>query len=164
MTDRTDGPGQARWAEPQDLAALPSVEASGDALFAAAGIVFPPGPTVIEELSESARVLVLGDPPVGFAALTTVDGLPYLEQISVHADHTGKGLGGVLLRAAIEESPSGLTLLTFRDIPWNGPWYRRFGFTDLPRAAWGPELRAHWAAETAAGLHALGPRLAMRRA
>ncbi|GAB2837004.1 GNAT family N-acetyltransferase [Actinocorallia aurea] len=151
-----------REAEARDLPELPGIEASGDALFAAVGIVFAAAPTVIEGLAGRARVLVVGEPVAGFAAVTEVDGLPYLEQISVRADQVGRGLGSELLRAVIAEAEGGLTLLTFRDVPWNGPWYRRFGFVELPPEEFGPELREHWRAEITAGLHALGPRLAMR--
>ena len=35
-----------------------------------------------------------------------------------------------------------VTLSTFRDVPWNGPFYRRHGFADLPAAAWTPGMRA----------------------
>jgi GNAT superfamily N-acetyltransferase len=152
-----------RAAEGRDLPLLPAIEASGDAMFAGRGIVFPPGPTVIEQLDGQARVLVLGDPPIGFAALSDLDGGPYLEQISIHAARAGQGLGRLLLQSALEEADGALTLLTFRDVPWNAPWYARFGFTELPQAAWGPHLRARWQAEIDAGLHELGPRLAMRR-
>ena len=58
-------------------------------------------------------------------------------------------------------SGPGLTLITYRDVPWNGPWYLRHGFVELPESAWGPQLRAHWQAEVEAGLHDLGPRLVM---
>ena len=54
-----------------------------------------------------------------------------------------------------------LRLLAFRDVPWNGPWYRRQGFAEMPGSEWGPEVRRHWQAEIDAGLHALGPRLVM---
>jgi hypothetical protein len=52
-----------------------------------------------------------------------------------------------------------LTLTTFRDVPWNGPYYERIGFrlVDDP----GPELRAQIDHE--AWLEDLGPRIAMRR-
>jgi hypothetical protein len=46
-------------------------------------------------------------------------------------------------------------------VPWNGPWYLRHGFAELPRSAWGPQLRRHWQAEIDAGLHDLGPRLVL---
>jgi hypothetical protein len=46
-------------------------------------------------------------------------------------------------------------------VPWNGPWYLRHGFAELPEAAWGPQLREHWQAEVDAELHDLGPRVVM---
>ncbi|TNY37642.1 GNAT family N-acetyltransferase [Thermomonospora catenispora] len=152
-----------RRARTADLAGLPEIERSADGMFASVGIVLPAGPTMIEEVGERARVWVAGDPPVGFAAVVDVDGRPHLEQIAVRADRAGRGVGGRLLARVIEESRGGLTLITFRDVPWNAPWYARFGFTALPEREWGPRLRERWEAEIAAGLHALGPRVVMRR-
>ncbi|MEU5883055.1 GNAT family N-acetyltransferase [Spirillospora sp. NPDC047279] len=153
-----------RLAEPRDLPLLPAIEASADGVFRPVGIVFPPGPTVIEEVAAEARqILVVGDPPVGFAAVTEVDGHPHLEQIAMHADHTGRGLGGPLLERVIGDASGDLTLITFRHVRWNGPWYERYGFAEWPEPRWGPQLRAHWHAEIAAGLHELGPRVVMHR-
>ncbi|MGI8336175.1 GNAT family N-acetyltransferase [Actinomadura scrupuli] len=150
-----------RRAEPKDLALLPGIENSGDRVFREVGIVFPPGPTVIEEAARTgAEILVAGDPPVGFAAVIELDGRPHLEQIAVRPDHGRRGVGAALL-GAVRDGRDGITLITFRDVPWNGPWYARHGFAELPEAAWGPELRAHWQAEIDAGLHRLGPRLVM---
>ncbi len=151
---------EIRPAGPPDLPALPAIEKSSDAMFADYGIVFPPGPMVVEVLiDDGADLTVIGDPPKGFAGVVTLDGHPHLEQISVHADHTGAGLGTRLLAHV---AVPGMTLITFRGIPWNGPWYSRHGFAEWPESAWGPELTAHWRAEVAAGLHVLGPRLVMR--
>lgn len=152
-----------RVAGTRDLPLLPSIEASGEALFGERGIVFQPGPTVIEQMGDDTRILVLGDPPIGFAAISDIDGRPYLEQISVHADHSGQGLGRHLLQAAIDTAGGELTLITFRDVPWNAPWYTEFGFTELAESEWGPRTRARWQAEIDAELHELGPRLIMRR-
>ncbi|MQY02226.1 GNAT family N-acetyltransferase [Actinomadura macrotermitis] len=160
---------EVRLAGPADLEPLPAIENSSDALFASLGIVFPPGPTVIEEMiGKGAEILVAGEPPAGFTAVREVDGGTHLEQIAVRADLMGRGIGGrllgaVLARAAAAGSP-GVSLLTFRDVPWNGPWYARHGFAELPEEAWGPGLRAYWRAELAAGLPGLGPRLVMWRA
>ncbi|WP_119729892.1 GNAT family N-acetyltransferase [Thermomonospora amylolytica] len=152
-----------RMARAADLAVLPEIERSADGVFASVGIVFPAGPAVIEEVGERARVWVAGEPPVGFAAVVEMDGHPHLEQIAVRADRTGQGVGGRLLARVIEETRGTLTLITFRDVPWNAPWYARFGFEVMPEPEWGPRLREHWAAEIEAGLHALGPRVVMRR-
>ncbi|TMQ89950.1 GNAT family N-acetyltransferase [Actinomadura soli] len=158
---------EVRAARPEDLAGLPAIESSGDAMFAEIGIVFPPAPTVVEQLiGKGGEILVAGDPPVGFAAVEEVDGAVHLEQISVRGDLTGQGIGVRLLdavkaHAAAGGSP-GVSLLTFRDVPWNGPWYAEHGFVELPEGRWGPEIRSYWDAEVEAGLHRLGPRLVMR--
>ncbi|RAY16445.1 GNAT family N-acetyltransferase [Actinomadura craniellae] len=152
-----------RAAEERDLPLLPGIERSADGMFGSVGIVFPPGPTVVEELiGGAAEIFVVGDPPVGFAAVSELDGGAYLEQIALRAGHTGRGLGGVLLGRVLDVAAGPVTLLTFRDVRWNGPWYARHGFAGFPAVEWGPGLRAHWQAEIDAGLHALGPRLAMR--
>lgn len=157
---------EVRAARDGDLAALPEIERGADGVFGAVGIVFPPGPTVIEELiGTDAEIVVAGDPPVGFAAVRDVDGAAHLEQIAVRADLTGRGIGVPLLRAvlarAADAGAPGVSLLTFRDVPWNMPWYERHGFAELPAERWGPGLRAHWDAEVEAGLHRLGPRVVM---
>jgi GNAT superfamily N-acetyltransferase len=151
-----------RAATPEDLVALPAIELSGEAMFAEFGIVFPPGPATVETaIADGASILVAGDPAVAFAAVIELDGHPHLEQISVRADKTRKGVGTLLLGEVVRRFGPGLTLLTFRDVPWNGPWYIRHGFVELPESAWGPQLRGHWRAEIDAGLHDLGPRLVM---
>ena len=43
---------------------------------------------------------------------------------------------------ARDQDFAAMTLLTFRDVAWNGPYYRRLGFVDVPDAALGPELAA----------------------
>ena len=45
-----------------------------------------------------------------------------------------------------------VTLTTFSEIPWNAAYYARLGFTVLPQAEWGQELRAKVAEEAAHGL------------
>jgi GNAT superfamily N-acetyltransferase len=157
-----------RAAGPADLLALPAIERTADLLFAEVGIVFPPGPTVIEEAVEAgADVYVAGEPPVAFAAVQQRDGCTHLEQIAVRTDQGRRGIGSSLLGRVVahaaEHGSAGVTLITFADVPWNGPWYARHGFTELPAACWGPQIRTLWEAEIAAGLHKLGPRRVMWR-
>lgn len=82
--------------------------------------------------------------PVGFAALCLVDGLPFLEQISVRRAAMRRGVGRSLMAFAQRWSaPKGeLWLTTYGHVPWNGPWYERMGFVRVAESAWGPELRA----------------------
>lgn len=131
-------------------------------MFAEHGIRFPPAPTVVEELiSHNAEIVVIGDPPAGFAGLVRLDGQLHLEQISTNAAQGGRGIGTRLLRAVLARSEP-VTLITFRDIPWNAPWYVWHGFTELPASQCGPQLSAQWQKEIEAGLHQLGPRLVMQ--
>ena len=92
----------------------------------------------------------------GYAVGEVVDGAAHLEQLSVHPGHARQGLGARLLehfRAVARERGMGrTTLTTFREIPWNAAYYARLGFTVLPEAEWGPELRAKVAEEAAHGL------------
>lgn len=157
---------EVRTVRPRDLPHLAAIENSGDAMFAQVGMVFPPGPPVVElVIDKGGEILVTGDPPTGFAALGDVDGAVHLEQISVRGDLTGRGIGVRLLDAvktrAAERGSPGVSLLTFRDVPWNGPWYAAHGFAELPEERWGPGIRSYWDAEVEEGLHTLGPRLVM---
>lgn len=158
-----------RSARPADLPLLPAIEVAADRPFAGLGIVFPPGPTVIEEVIARTGddVVVAGDPPVGYSATRPLDGGTYLIQIAVHPDHARRGIGTAILREVVERAAAagsaGVSLLTFRDVPWNAPWYARHGFAEQPEEEWGPGIRAQWDAEVASGLHELGPRVVMWR-
>ncbi|WP_026119317.1 GNAT family N-acetyltransferase [Nocardiopsis ganjiahuensis] len=154
--------------EPRDLDELVEVSLAADTLFAEAGLELPPDDPR-EMLGHVERVLVaVPDGHVrGLAATVTLDGATHLEQLAVHPGHGRRGLGGALLEAvcadAAADGRARVTLTTFRDLPWNGPWYEQRGFTVLPEAKWGPGLERQWQAEEAAGIM-VRPRIAMVRA
>ncbi|ROL63365.1 GNAT family N-acetyltransferase [Pseudomonas protegens] len=79
-------------------------------------------------------------------------------EISVASGHQGQGIGKRLLRAARqyagEQQLEALTLSTFRELPWNEPFYQRQGFVTLEPAQLGPRLRQVLADETQHGLPA----------
>lgn len=158
-------PAEVRTAGPDDLATLPELESRSGTLFRVAGLELPDDPMTIEELEAADTVLVVGDPPVGFATLEVVDGLGYLHQLSVLPGRMREGIGGRLIEAAVEwcrdQNLDALTLTTFRDVSFNGPYYERRGFVVLDDP--GPELQAIRDAEAAAGLDAISPRVAMIR-
>ncbi|MFF4598912.1 GNAT family N-acetyltransferase [Amycolatopsis sp. NPDC001319] len=95
-----------------------------------------------------------------------VDGNGHVEQVSVLPSFARRGLGRELIETAEAWAGSlglpALTLTTFRDVPWNAPYYARLGFRELPSASWGPSLRAIREHEAALGLDRW-PRLAMIR-
>jgi GNAT superfamily N-acetyltransferase len=103
--------------------------------------------------------------PVGFALTDIVDGHAHLDEMDVHPEHTRRGLGTKLLQTVIakarEQNHVALSLVTFRHLPWNAPFYEKFGFTRLAAADLGPEMKSLLAEERAAGLNS-DDRIAMR--
>ncbi len=103
---------------------------------------------------------------MAYALAEVVDDAAHVEQVSVHADHAGLGIGRALLdhvaRWGSEHGLAAQTLTTFAEVPWNGPYYARLGFVVVPTAALTPGLREVRAAETARGLDRW-PRVAMSR-
>ena len=73
-----------------------------------------------------------GDRPVAAIRFRPLDDSLYIEQLDVLPAFAGLRLGAALLdRAEILAREAGLGALllsTFRDVPWNAPWYRRLGF------------------------------------
>jgi len=82
--------------------------------------------------------------------------LPHLEEIDVHPSHGRRGLGRALVRAvcdwAIVSGYVMLTLTTFRDVPWNLPFYARLGFVEISCETLRPELAAVVCEEAHRGL------------
>ena len=88
-----------------------------------------------------AHVATRGDEVLGFSVLDRVDDAPYLEQLSVRLGHMRRGIGSLLLRDALARSGGLLWLTTYAHVPWNAPYYQRFGFRIVPEHACGPGMR-----------------------
>ncbi|MFG2078288.1 GNAT family N-acetyltransferase [Nonomuraea maritima] len=153
-----------RWADAGELPELVAVELAADKLFEQVGIVFPPGTTMIEEVDDPGSVLVDGEPPAGFALIGWADGNVHLDQLAVRPDSMRQGIGGRLVAAVLDHARAvgapAVTLTTYRDVPWNAPWYARHGFSVLPEPEWGPELRALVEHERELGIE-VAPRVVM---
>lgn len=106
------------------------------------------------------------DTPVGMVLASVRDGNAYIEELDVLPEHGRRGLGTRLIDQvciwAIENGCSAVDLSTFRDVPWNGPFYRKNGFRDLTIAEWTTEMPKIRDSETAQGL-APEARVFMRR-
>jgi GNAT superfamily N-acetyltransferase len=105
--------------------------------------------------------------PLGFALYMPLDGQMYLGELNVVPEAAGRRLGARLVAAveavAAERGCAWLLLTTFRDIPWNAPYYGRLGFAEVPAAEMGPELRRQLDEQARRGLQP-SSRVAMRRA
>lgn len=149
-------------AEPDDIGTLIAIDLAAGALFAPTGLISADAlhdhvpADVFEQAIESGdvhKVHLTDGAPAGFTLVSERGGTLYLDQISVHPDHGRKGLGTALIeqvaQVARARKLSRITLSTFRDLPWNGPFYRRLGFRELARrelAPWMLELEQMQAA------------------
>ena len=68
----------------------------------------------------------------------------YIEQIDVLPAFERRRIGAGLIEAVAERARTAglarLTLSTFREVPWNAPYYRRLGFTDIDDQKLTPDL------------------------
>lgn len=160
-----------------DVPAMRSIEVDAGARFRAAGLDAvaddppPPADLLLAHVAlgtawVAAEPEVGGDVSVGYAIASVVDGEGHLDQVSVLGRAEGRGVGTALVRQVLAWSKAAghpaVTLTTFRDIPWNGPWYAHLGFREVAAAALTPDLGAILAAERTAGLEPPA-RIAMRR-
>lgn len=163
-----------RPAREEEMPALREIERAAGRAFADLGmhLVAEDEPLPLETLREYAdagRAWVHtddADRPVAYLLAEVVDGCAHVEQVSVHPDAAGRGLGRDLVEHLVVEAwQRGLpavTLTTYVDVPWNGPYYRRLGFRLLAEDELGPAMRGIRLAEAARGLDRW-PRAAMRR-
>lgn len=150
-----------RCARPNDLIYLPDIEREAAAQFQAT-----PYPSMVNADLASANI-DLGhdyvwvatdeqDYPIGFAIAHLFDESVHLHEIDVRPQYARQGLGRRLIEAIADWSrkrgATALTLTTFSDVPWNGPYYARLGFRALDAATISPALQAVRRAEESAGL------------
>jgi 4-diphosphocytidyl-2-C-methyl-D-erythritol kinase len=150
-------------ARPEDLSRLPHIER------AAARLLSGHAPESVltettsdDELQAAAReghlwVVLADDAAVGFAHVELIETTAaHLEEIDVLPAHGRRGLGTRLVmqvcRWAATSGYQSVTLTTFRDVPFNMPFYERLGFRVVPPSQLSPALRAVVQDETRRGL------------
>lgn len=129
----------------------------------------PPSIEMLAGHVESGTIWVAvdgNDAPVAYLVADVFGDLVHIEQVTVHPEAARGGIGRSLIDHlevwARNRGLRAITLTTFRDIPWNAPYYARLGFemmadVDLPIA-----LREIVALESALGLDRW-PRVVMKR-
>ena len=133
-----------RLAGPEDVAALPEIER-------VAGLLFKTHPTdlgIPDEMYErpnsvetftaaqkAERLWVArarGREPIGFALVLDIAGFAHLDELDVVPSFGRQGVGSALLATVCVWAKTAgypaVTLRTFRDVPWNAPFYHRRGF------------------------------------
>lgn len=142
-----------------DDAALVTVENRATELFRAHG--YPdladdplPGIAEFRAMAAGHEVRVAVDArgaPVGYAVAGPRGTFLHLRELAVDPDHGRKGLGAALGRAVIEAAreagAEGVSLTTFRTVPFNAPFYAKLGFEELALDDAPPALREAFARE-----------------
>lgn len=151
-----------------ELERLPEIEQRASRLFSEypADLGFTPGKVsavtsldTLQRANQDGRLWVAIDAegaPVGFALVLELGLFAHLDEMDVLPEHGRKGVGSALLEAVCEwgftRGFSAVTLSTFRDVPWNAPFYSRRGFAVVDPLEQPPELARIVAMERRKGM------------
>ena len=126
-----------------DLPHLGAIEKAAGAMFPVERVPDPSQTLSLEDLEQSCAedALLVAEADgvlLGFAVCYEEEDIYlHLEELSVHPDHGRQGIGRALLMEVVALAQSmqlaAVTLTTFSDIAWNGPFYRSAGFTEIDR-------------------------------
>jgi GNAT superfamily N-acetyltransferase len=138
---------QIRFARVEELPLLAHIEQSATSLFLDTPYAFlvdaaPLPLDFVQQQFRSGRVWVavdLHEVVVGYAIAREVDETLYLQQIDVRPEHGHRGIGSALVNTvclwARQQGYKIVSLSTFRDVPWNAPFYSSLGFHPVDEAA-----------------------------
>ncbi|EKT55646.1 GNAT family N-acetyltransferase [Providencia sneebia] len=98
------------------------------------------------------------DLPIGFINTQKLENSLHINEVSVCHIWQGKGIGKQLIQHILayaqEQGIPFVSLTTFRDIPWNAPYYQRLGFRLLGESDLSEELKSILQEEVEAGFNA----------
>lgn len=150
----------------EDIPVLQEIERRATTLFAGTGLL--PDATyegaqvadeafhraaINAELSFTARI---GTTAVGFVLGIAHPDSFYLAEMSVDPAFGRRGLGRELVQHFCSEAwmrgAQAVTLSTFRDVPWNAPFYAHLGFVEIPREDYTDWMHLYQGNQTRMGL------------
>lgn len=164
-----------RHGRPDDLSTVQTIEQRAATRFIALGMRAAaqlPVQTLeaLRVACEARRLLVAvdgEDRPVGFALFEAAKDAVHLHELDVLPEHGGRGLGRQLIEAVaawgVAAKLRTMTLTTFRDVPFNAPFYARAGFRILETHELTPRLARIREEERSHGIDLVAPRVAMLR-
>jgi GNAT superfamily N-acetyltransferase len=160
-------------AREEHLADIPGIELAGATLFAEADLPQEirhrvTAATDLRDALNASRIWVAvhqSRQTVGFAMAEVVDRQAYLTELDVLPEFGRQGIGSRLVRAVAEWAKTcdfdSLSLITFRHLPWNAPFYEKLGFFIIDSAEHGPELVGLMEEERQVGIN-MNNRVAMK--
>lgn len=116
-----------------------------------------PAPMLAQRLDADGLLAGLLDGALAaFVMFRPLEDSLYIEQIDVAPAFEGRRIGAALIDAVADRAAAAglarLTLSTFRDVPWNAPYYRRLGFADIADETLSPAMQAVRREHVARGL------------
>jgi predicted N-acetyltransferase YhbS len=163
-----------RFAVPGEIDTVRAIEYEAAQRFASIGLTGiadaqPMNADFVRRKIEASEIIVALSGAVqcvGFVMFAPLPARFYIEELDVLTAWAGRRIGAALLgqveRLARMAGARQLVLSTFRDVPWNAPYYRRLGFEVIESAQLDAKLRAIRAAHVARGLDE-SKRVFMRR-
>lgn len=151
-----------RWFKPDDISALHAIEQRANIVFAQHGMA---------HIAENAWPLAAfsdfvtqnqcfvaadrDDVPLGFAVCGEAEETFWLLELGVDPGHMRKGIGSLLVNAVVDRARwafhNAVCLTTFRDLPFNAPFYEKLGFMIADPAKASPALIERLRRETPTG-------------
>ncbi len=161
-----------RFAAPTDDVTIEQIENAADQLLIdrLTPLRWEPAPSAGSRAADPGYILVAeeteGSAVIAFVHVLELDQIAHLEQLSVLPEHGRRGHGRVLVEAAKNEARrrgyQSLSLRTYADVPWNGPFYARAGFVETRPAT---DFHKHLSeVEERLGLDLYGRRIQMTAA
>jgi predicted N-acetyltransferase YhbS len=163
-----------RFAAPHDAESIRSIEYEAGQRFASVGMAgiadARPMEVALVNRKIAAQQIVVAvaadETCVGFVMFEPQPTSFCVQELDVLTAYAGQRIGAALVEQVAQlaraQQVMQLTLSTFREVPWNAPYYRRLGFRDIEEAELDAELIARRDAHIARGLDE-SKRVFMRR-
>lgn len=148
---------EIRLAKKTDLAILPEIEKAAAQLFEPYLSCLEIPADLLENLTTPLFLIkaqadcrlwvaAIAHRPVGFIVTKFLPSCCFIVELDVHPDYIRLGIGTALVKACCDSAQrrgfNQILLTTFRQVPWNIPFYQRLGFEVLPARQWPLEIEA----------------------
>ncbi|RKT21344.1 acetyltransferase (GNAT) family protein [Paraburkholderia sp. RAU2J] len=163
-----------RFAAPREASVIREIEFEAGQRFVSVGMAGiadapPMAPELVERKIAASEIIVAVDADATCAGFVMFEPQParlYVQELDVLTAYAGRRIGASLIEqvaqlARTRQLPQ-LILSTYREVPWNAPYYRRLGFRDIEQAELDAVLIARRDAHIARGLDE-SKRVFMRR-
>ncbi|PMS32601.1 GNAT family N-acetyltransferase [Paraburkholderia rhynchosiae] len=153
-----------RFAAPHDAETVRTIEFEAGLRFVSVGMsgiadAPPMCLALIERKIAAQEIIVAVDVDgtcAGFVMFEPQPARIYIQELDVLPLHAGRRIGAALIEQVAQLARSRklmrLILSTYREVPWNAPYYRRLGFREIEEAELDAALIARRDAHVARGL------------